>query len=96
MSRSVFRVASTMALRFGWLVSPAKGAMGGEAVEAVVDDVEDGGFSSLQVPGPIGVTGRLRNLYIDQDIRIAEGVQLIDSDASVRDVYIQERSDTVD
>ncbi len=71
------------------------GFSNGSSVEAVVDDVEDGGFSSLQVPGPIGVTGRLRNLYIDQDIRIAEGVQLIDSDASVRDVYIQERSDTV-
>ena len=55
----------------------------------VVDDVEDGSFSSLQVPGPIGVTGRLRNLYIDADIRIAEGVQLIDSDIDARDIYIR-------
>ena len=37
------------------------GFTNGASVEAVVDDVEDGGFSSLQVPGPIGVTGRLRN-----------------------------------
>ena len=72
------------------------GFTNGASVEAVVDDVEDGGFSSLQVPGPIGVTGRLRNLYIDADIRIAEGVQLIDSDIDARDIYIQERSDTVD
>lgn len=68
----------------------------GDSVDAVVADVEDGGFSSLGVPGPIGVTGRLRNLYIDEDIRIAEGIQLIDSDVTARDVYIQERSDIVD
>ena len=68
----------------------------GDSVDAIVADVEDGGFSSVAVPGPIGVTGRLRNLYIDEDIRIAEGVQLIDSDVNARDVYIQERSDVVD
>ncbi|MEC9466883.1 MAG: hypothetical protein VX834_13915 [Myxococcota bacterium] len=68
----------------------------GDSVAAIVDDVEDGGFSSVGVPGPIGVTGRLRNLYIDEDIRIAEGVQLTESDINARDVYIQERSDRVD
>ncbi len=68
----------------------------GESVESVVKDVEDGGLSSLAVPGPIGITGRLRNLYIDEDIRIAQGVQLVDSDINARDIYVQERSDTVD
>lgn len=39
----------------------------------IVDFVERGFGLGVSVPGPIGVTGELYNLYIDEDVRIAFG-----------------------
>lgn len=71
------------------------GFKAGSNIEKLVDKVENSNFASVPVPGPIGIKGKLRNLYIDKDIRISEGIQLDKSDPSRRDLYILERGATV-
>lgn len=57
----------------------------------LVDRVETGRFRTTPVPGPIGITGELWNLYIDDELRISAGSE--DSLPDVIDLYILLRSD---
>ena len=41
------------------------------------------------IPGPAGITGELWNLYIDDDLRIAAGIQT--GDESTTDLYVTRR-----
>lgn len=55
----------------------------------LVEQVESGRRSLIPVPGPIGVTGKLWNLYIDEDLRISAGID--DDEPDVIDLYILTR-----
>jgi hypothetical protein len=56
---------------------------------SLVDQVEAGRLGLISIPGPIGVTGELWNLYIDEDLRISAGFD--DSEPDVIDLYILSR-----
>ena len=71
------------------------GFKSGSDVEKLVNKVENSNFAAVPIPGPIGIKGKLRNLYVDKDIRLSEGIQLDKSDPSRRDLYILERGSTV-
>jgi len=47
----------------------------GAEVAALADSIEFGATAVIPVPGPIGITGQLGVLYIDEDLRIANGRQ---------------------
>ena len=47
----------------------------GDDLNRLVDGVENKTTRTLRVPGPIGITGELWNVYLDQDLRVARGTQ---------------------
>lgn len=57
-----------------------------EPLADIVDRVDRRKRLTLPIPGPIGITGQLWNLYVDQDLRISAGNQ--DGDPGVTDLYI--------
>lgn len=59
----------------------------------LVKSVDAGLYPTIPVPGPIGVTGELWNVYIDDDLRISAGFD--DSEPEVIDLYILRRVDRV-
>lgn len=70
-------VADTFAIRFtrnavlpGSLVGKT-----GEEVAALAAGIEDGSIAVTPVPGPIGITGQLGVVYVDEDLRISDGLQ---------------------
>jgi hypothetical protein len=52
----------------------------------IVDRVDRRVRLTLPIPGPIGITGQLWNLYVDDELRISAGNQ--DDDPGVTDLYI--------
>ncbi|MCB9654113.1 MAG: hypothetical protein H6729_08305 [Deltaproteobacteria bacterium] len=60
------------------------------ALRTLVDRIERRAITSIEVPGPKGITGELWNLYIDSDLRIAAGIQ--DDNQDVQDLYILRRT----
>lgn len=65
----------------------------GADLRGLVEDVESGDLSTIPSPGPIGVTGELWNVYLDDSLRISIGFD--DSAPDVIDVYILERATVV-
>lgn len=65
----------------------------GADLRELVDDVETGELATLSSPGPIGVTGELWNVYLDEELRIAVGFD--DSEPDVIDLYVLERATVV-
>ena len=49
---------------------------------------------TIPVPGPIGVTGELWNLYVDEELRVSAGID--DSEPDVLDIYILRRAAVVE
>ena len=56
--------------------------------------VELGWLPTTPIPGPLGVTGELWNLYIDEELRISAGFD--DSDPDVLDLYILQKAKRTD
>ncbi len=73
------------AIRYGFY--PA-----GTALVTLTTDFEKGDIPSINVPGPIGVTGDLANVYVDDKLRIVVGAQDGQED---RDIFILERTETI-
>ena len=61
-------------------------------LNALVTLVDRGLLRTIAVPGPLGVTGELWNLYVDEEIRISAGFD--DSEPDVLDLYILRRADS--
>ncbi|MBX3449030.1 MAG: hypothetical protein KF777_05680 [Planctomycetaceae bacterium] len=59
----------------------------------LVKSVDAGLYPTIPIPGPLGVTGELWNVYIDEDLRISAGFD--DSEPEVIDLYILRRVDRV-
>jgi hypothetical protein len=55
----------------------------------IVDEVANSEILVGPIPGPAGITGELWNLYIDDDLRIAAGIQT--GDESTTDLYVTRR-----
>ena len=47
----------------------------GAELFTLATDIERGARPLIPLPGPIGISGRLTNIYVDQDLRIAGGDQ---------------------
>ncbi|MDJ0766345.1 MAG: hypothetical protein QNJ97_25440 [Myxococcota bacterium] len=60
-------------------------------LDELADRVDSRSIASIPVPGPIGITGELWNLYIDEELRISAGSQ--DGDPGVTDLYILRRAE---
>ena len=58
----------------------------GNDVAGLADRVDRRWRVTFPIPGPIGITGQLWNLYVDRDLRISAGNQ--DDDPGVTDLYI--------
>ncbi len=73
----------------------ALGPLGkGTPLDPLVFLVDQGWLPTIPVPGPIGVTGELWNLYIDEELRVSAGIDK--SDPSVIDIYILRRATVVE
>lgn len=64
----------------------------GDELLPLAEKVEQGLLATTPVPGPIGVTGALLNVYVDEDLRIVWGNS---SQNSRPLLFILERTDTV-
>ena len=62
----------------------------GDNLVDIVSSFEASNIRSIKVPGPIGVTGILRNVYVDKDLRIVKGSS--DGD-DIDDLFILIRAD---
>lgn len=65
----------------------------GFPLDPLVYLIELGWIPTTAVPGPLGVTGELWNLYIDGHLRVSAGFD--DAEPDVLDLYILRRADTV-
>lgn len=59
-------------------IQPGFPAAGTDLVE-LAEGVESGDTQTTPIPGPIGVTGVLMNIYVDADLRIVYGNSVVDT-----------------
>ena len=64
----------------------------GTDLSELAQNFEDGAIQGISIPGPIGVTGVLMNIYVDKTLRIVYG----NSTADVRPrLFLLERADVI-
>lgn len=66
----------------------------GFPLDPLVYLVELGWIPTIDIPGPLGVTGQLWNLYVDEEVRFAAGYD--EAEPDVLDLYILRRAQSVE